>query len=175
MIISGIIFTILNYICFCISRFLKAKKYIVALDIIARIFTIIGLYCFNSLTGSYNTVISLVMVIVLTIKEFHCPDKKMIWLYIIFQLLYIFILGLTFVGISSVLAFISFSIALFHTWFMPPQMMRIIGGLNSTIYLIYQISIQNWAGLLEIIAMLSCFISYFKYNQEKKQCQKYCQ
>ena len=42
------------------------------------------------------------------------------------------------------------------------------GGLNSFLFLGYQISIKNWAGLLEILVIISNFASFLKYKKKSK-------
>lgn len=165
MTILGYVFTTLNYICFIISRFLEKKKWIVTLDVFAKIFTIAGLYCLNSLAGSYSMVVALVFLIVLNVKERKYPDRKWILVWAIFELALIAILILNFDGLASVLVFITSSITFFHTWFLPPQWMRLIGGYNCILFLCYQLIIKNWAGLLEILVMVSNFIAYYKYKK----------
>lgn len=113
----------------------------------------------------------LVVLIILNIRE-RVSDNKMTWLYIIFQCMLCVIFYKTYTGISSILVFITSSVTLFHTWFLPPQLMRLIGGCNCIIYLTYQISIKNWAGLIEIIVMLCNFISFIKYYKGEKKYEK---
>ena len=69
MIILGYIFTILNYACYCLSRFMKQKVAILTLDLIAKIFTALGLYCLNSLSGAYIYILAFAMLIIANIKE----------------------------------------------------------------------------------------------------------
>lgn len=45
--------------------------------------------------------------------------------------------------------------------------MRIAGMATSILSLLYQISIKNWAGLLEIIVICSNAASFTKYKNEK--------
>ncbi|MBP5160528.1 MAG: YgjV family protein [Alphaproteobacteria bacterium] len=159
----GYIFTILNYACYCLSRFMKNKAAILALDLIAKIFTVIGLYCFNSLSGAYVFIAVFFMLIVANIKErLH---KQWLWGWVFFQSIYLVILYTTYVGLSSLLVILTTSITLFCVWFLPPQQMRLIGGWNCLTYLAYQISIKNWAGLLEIFSFASNFWAYFKYRR----------
>ncbi|MBO4643116.1 MAG: YgjV family protein, partial [Alphaproteobacteria bacterium] len=54
---------------------------------------------------------------------------------------------------------------LFCVWWLSPQKIRFIGGFNSFLYLAYQISIKNWAGLIEIFVIVSNFAAFFK-NKE---------
>ena len=134
-----------------------------ALDLIAKIFTVIALYCFNSLSGAYIYMTAFAMLIIANIKErIH---KEWLWAYVLFQSLYFIILYTTYVGISSVLVVLTASIKLFSVWFLPPQKMRFLGGINSLTFLAYQISIKNWAGLLEIFSFVSNFWAYFKYRR----------
>ena len=165
MIILGYIFTILNYICYCSGRFMRQKAAILTLDLIAKLFTAAGLYCLSSLSGAYIYVIAFIMLILANIKErIH---KEWLWGYILFQSIYFTILYTTYVGISSILVTLTASIKLFCVWFLPPQQMRFWGGINSFTFLAYQISIKNWAGLLEIFSLFSNFFSFIKYRKKK--------
>jgi len=85
----------------------------------------------------------------------------------LFQSIYFTILYATYVGISSILVTLTASIKLFCVWFLPPQQMRFLGGINSFTFLAYQISIKNWAGLLEIFSLFSNFSSFIKYRKKK--------
>ena len=135
------------------------------LDLMAKIFTILGLYCLGSMTGVWTFVLMFVWLIVANIKEKY--NKKWLSAFILFQALYFAILFYTYVGVSSFLVFLSASIYLYCTWWLPPQQIRVIGGFNSFLYLAYQICIKNWAGLIEILVIVSNFAAFFK-NREKK-------
>ena len=161
MVWIGYLFTVLSYACYCLSRFMKHKKNILLLDLITKIFTALGLYFLGSLSGTYMFIGTLFMVIVANIKE--RLNKKWILAYIAFQALYIIILFYTYVGISSILVALNVSITLFYIWWLPPQHMRIVGATNGLIYLAYQISIKNWAGLLGISVILSNILAFIKY------------
>ena len=157
MVILGYIFTALNYLIYCISRFRRKKKTMLALDLWAKILTILGLYCLGSLSGAFSFIIVFCVLIAANIKE--RLKKKWTALYILFQWLYIMILICTYQGISSALVFTTSSISLFSNWWFPPQKLRFAGGCNSILFVIYQISIKNWAGLLELFVMFSNFAS----------------
>ena len=92
-------------------------------------------------------------------------NKKWLFGYIFFQSLYLAILFYTYAGIPSILVVATVSVTLFCIWWLPPQQMRVVGGLNCFTYLAYQISIKNWAGLLEILVILSNFFSFLKYRK----------
>lgn len=166
MILLGYFFTVLNYGCYCLSRFMKHKKMMLLLDLAAKIFTALGLYFLNSLSGAYVFISVFFMLIVANIKE--RLNKKWLLGYIFFQGVYLVVLFYTYKGVSSILVVATVSVTLFCNWWLNPQLMRFIGGINSFTYLAYQISIKNWAGLLEILVILSNFISFLKYRKYRK-------
>ena len=135
------------------------------LDLIAKILTSASLYCFGSLTGAYNFIVVFFVLIVANIKE--RLSKRWLLAYLFFQSIYALILYYTYNGFSSVLVFISVSSALMCVWWLPPQLMRIVGLVNCFVFLTYQISIKNWTGLLEILVFFSNAISFMKYRKMK--------
>ena len=163
----GYLFTAINYAFYCGSRFMQTKEKILFMDLIAKIFTVAGLYCLGSLTGAYNMSMIFIMNIVCYVKE--RKNWKLPLLYWIFEAVFILILVNTYNGISSILVFICSSITLLANWWLSPQYMRISAICGCTLYLAYQISIKNWAGLLEIIAFLSNLLSYLKYRKNCSQ------
>ena len=167
MIWLGYLFTILNYICYCCSRFMKTKKLMLLCDLLAKIFTALGLYFIGSLSGAYIFAITFFALLIANIKE---QKQKNWWLiYLIFQITYIIILCKTYEGISSILVTVTTSITLYSVWWLKPQKMRLIGGFNSILYLFYQISIRNWSGLLEIFVIASNFTAFIKYMKASKK------
>ena len=166
MIILGYLFTVLNYAFYYLSRFMKQKVTILTLELVAKIFNILALYCLSSLSGVYTFIVTFFLLIVVNIKE--RLGKEWLWGYIFFQSLYFIILYTTYAGISSILVVLTVSINLFAIWFWPPQKMRLAGTAGCITYLAYQISIKNWAGLLEIFALFSNVISFIKYKKKKR-------
>jgi hypothetical protein len=142
---------------------MKQKQLMLLLDLLAKIFTIIGLYLLDSLSGASSFIVMFLLLIVANIKE--KLNKKWLFGYLLFQLLYLIVLFYTYEGISSVLVVLSSSITLLCIWWLPPQQMRFVGGLNCFVFLAYQISIKNWAGLLEILVIISNLFSYLKYRK----------
>jgi hypothetical protein len=90
---------------------------------------------------------------------------KLAPLFWLFQVLFIIILFKTYIGISSVLVFTSCTLTLVANWWLKPQNMRLVAVFGCVIYLAYQISIANWAGLLEIFSLASNAGSYLKYRK----------
>lgn len=150
---------------------MRQKQMMLLLDLTAKIFTAIGLYFLESLSGAYIFIAMFFVVIVANIKE--RLNKRWILAYLFFQSLYIIILLYTYGGISSILVVVSVSITLFYIWWLPPQQMRIIGALNGFVYLAYQVSIKNWAGLLGIFVVLSNVFSFVKYKKIKQISLKF--
>lgn len=161
----GYIFTVFNYVFYCISRFCRKKYQMLTLDLLAKLSTFVALFFLNSLSGAYSMLVSFVILIVANIKE----RKNSEWLpiYVVFQLALVIIMIWKFAGISSVLVFVTSAISLLSIWWLNPQKMRIAGMATSISSLLYQISIKNWAGLLEIIVICSNVLSFSKYKNEK--------
>ena len=165
MIFLGYLFTVINYAFYCASRFMAKKEHILLMDLVAKIFTILGLYCLNSLSGAFSFTITFFLLIVANIKE--RKNTRWFFIFILFQALYLAIMIMQYDGYPAILIFTTSSINLFCIWWLSPQNMRFIGGLNSVLFLLYQISIKNWAGLIEILVILSNIASYLKYRKIK--------
>lgn len=162
MVYLGYLFTLINYGFYCSSRFFKTKLQMLLGDLAAKVFTVLGLYCVGSLSGAYGFIITFFMLIAANIKEKY--QKQWLLGYLVFQGLYIFVLFYQFEGLSSILVCVSLSINLLCVWFFNPQKMRFVGGINSIIYLAYQLIIKNWAGLAELIVIYSNFKAFMKYR-----------
>jgi hypothetical protein len=145
---------------------MKKKKDILYLDLFAKAFTIASLYLFGSATGAYNMCLTFIINIICYHKTKN--EWKLSLLYWIFELILIIIFVNTYIGISSILVFITSSLTLMSNWWFSPQQMRLTAVLGSMLYLSYQISINNWAGLLEIIALGSNWLSYVKYKNTRR-------
>lgn len=164
MILIGYIFTILNYISYCLSRFAKTKLAMLYMDLLSKIFMIIALYCFGSISGSLLFVVSFILLIVVTLKEKSTKDWP--FGYSLFQFMYLAILIATFDGIASILVFITLSIKLYALWWMRPQGIRMLGIIASLFFIAYQLTIHNWAGILEICVIASNATSFLKYKNK---------
>ncbi len=161
----GYVFTVFNYVFYCGSRFCRKKYQMLTLDLLAKLSTFVALYCLDSLSGAYSMFVSFLILIAANIKE----RKNGRWFipYVIFQFLLVVIMIWKFAGVSSILVFMTSTISLLSVWWLNPQKMRIAGMATSILSLLYQISIKNWAGLLEIIVICSNAASFTKYKNEK--------
>jgi len=167
MIILGYILTVINYLSYCASRFCKEKKNILLLDIFAKVITVLSFICLKSMTGAVVMFISILLLIVAYFKENHKLIKVIsISGFLFFNILYIINICLTYNGLSSILVTVTAFLTLISIWWFKPQNMRLMGIFVSIIYLFYQISIKNWAGLLEILVILANIISFMKYKNK---------
>lgn len=164
--ILGYIFTVFNYIFYCSSRFRKKKQKILGLDLLAKLSMILATYFLGSLSGSYSMMVSFTILVTANIKEKN--GKRWPLGYLLFQTVLIAILVLRFEGISSVLAFLTSSVSLLSIWWLVPQQMRIASMVTSITSLLYQLSIRNFAGLLELIVISSNVLSFLKYRKTSK-------
>lgn len=160
----GYLFTVFNYIFYCSSRFRRKKAKILGLDLLAKLSMILATFFLGSLSGSYSMMVSFTILIAANIKEKQ--GKRWPLGYAVFQAVLIAILVFRFEGISSVLVFLTSSVSLLSIWWLVPQKMRIAGMVTSVTSLLYQMSIQNYAGLLELIVITSNILSYLKYRKE---------
>ena len=151
MIIAGYLLTIINYICYCVSRCVKEKRTMLLLDLCAKISTIIALYCLDSITGAISMGITALTLIVISILERKNNSIIRNISFSIFTIIYLLIMVMTFKDISSILVTGTCVATLFANFYLSPQKMRFSGIFISIFYLIYQISIKNIAGCLEII------------------------
>ena len=166
MLIIAYIATVINYLCYCVSRYCKAKKGMVSLDLAAKLFSMIALILLGSLTGGFNMALSFVLLIIIRIREkWNFSEIANVLLFSVFLCGYIGILIFTFQGLPSVLTFLTSSLTLTGLCFLSPQGMRKIGIFASLLYLCYMLSIKNWVGLLEVLVLFSNISSYLYYKK----------
>lgn len=160
--------TFINYVFYCSSRYMKKKEHMLLFDMIAKIVTTISFLLLNSKTGMFNMVLAFMLILYNYVEEKKETTSKTqnIIVFSIATSIYIIILFLTYSDISSILVFTTSIISLISNQFLPPQKMRMAGIFNSILYLIYQLTLKNWAGLLEIIVIISNLTSWLKYKKE---------
>ena len=158
----GYLFTILNYIFYCTSRFCRRKYQMLTMDLLAKIAFILGLYFLGSMSGVYSMAVTFFYLICANIKE--RLNRRWMGLYIFNEALLVYVMIHSFAGLSSVFIFASTSIALLAVWWLPPQQMRIAGLVGNIMTLLYNLSIRNWAGLFELAVIFSNFTSFLKYR-----------
>jgi len=159
----GAFFTVCNYIFYCSSRFCRKKYQMLTFDLLAKLSMVLALYFLGSLSGAYSMLTSFAILLAANIKERR--GAKWPVLHAFFQAVLVAILVGQFAGISSVLVFITSSVSLLSIWYLPPQKMRAASLVTSSTSLLYQLSIHNWAGLLELVVITSNVVSYLKYRK----------
>jgi hypothetical protein len=147
---------------------MKKKEHMLLFDMIAKIVTTISFLLLNSKTGMFNMILAFVLILYNYVKEKKETTSKTqnIIVFSIATSIYVVILFLTYSNISSILIFTTSIISLISNQFLEPQKMRMTGIFNSILYLIYQLTLKNWAGLLEIIVIISNLTSWLKYKKE---------
>lgn len=162
--LMGYLFTVFNYVFYCTSRFCSKKHRMLTLDLLAKLSTFLALFFLNALSGAYSMLVSFLVLIVANVKI----RRNARWLpgYILFQVVLIAIMIWKFAGISSVLVCFTSTVSLISIWWLSPQKMRIAGITTSISSLMYQLSIQNWAGMLEIIVICSNIVSFITYKRK---------
>ena len=160
--------TFINYVFYCSSRYMKKKEHMLLFDMIAKIVTTISFLLLNSETGMFNMLLAFVLILYNYVKEKKETTSKTqnIIIFSIATSIYVIILFLTYSDISSILVFTTSIVSLISNQFLSPQKMRITGIFNSILYLTYQLTLKNWAGLLEIIVIISNLTSWLKYKKE---------
>ena len=159
MIYAGYALTALNYVLYCISRFQKNKRSILILDIFAKICTVLSFFLLSVKSGMISMLISLAAIIVFTIR-----DKNKI-AYGVFFASYIACAVYTFTGLPEIILAISSILMLTANCFFEGQGIRFTGIIVSVLYLGFQISVKNYAGLLEIFVLIANIVSFIKYKR----------
>lgn len=165
--IIGNIFTLLSYISYYISRFCKTKSNMCIWDAASKLLTIIAFIFLNALNGVYNNILALFRPIAVVLKE--KTGKKLHWLFIIFLILHILIFIFTYAGISSILISIVSIASLYFLFYSTTQTIRLTGTIGNIVYMLYQLSINNYIGVICEIIVLACnVISFVKYSHTTK-------
>lgn len=163
----GYIFTIISYAVYCVGRYCKNKSGMLYTDILSKIIASAGFLYLRSYTAVGNMLGGIAVLCMASLKE--KKHKKWTLMYVLLELMYVVILLNTMQGISSLIIFITSTISLYNIWWYTPQKMRVVGIVNSIIYIGFQISIKNWAGFLEIFVISSNISSYLKYRKESSK------
>ncbi len=166
----GYFFAACAYILYAFSRFCRRKQMMLLFDLASKPFIAASAYFFNSLSGSYIFAMICIVLVVVNLKV----KLRVRWLpvYLFFQMIYLVIFYYTYAGLPSILITTCVSITLFSMWWLPPQQMRLVGGINGFTSLAYHLSIHNWLGLLEIASIASNLAAYAKMRHDKKKIRR---
>ena len=167
--ILGQILTLISYLIFWISRFLKNKKNILFWDNISRIFAIISFYFLNTFDGIKNTLYVILRNVLgqITIKK---EKKYKIVTFFVMLILLIIMYSINFKGVSTLCVAICGILNLYGVIMCNEQGIRLFGMLGSLFYTAFLFFTGNIIGIIcEIICFVVMLVSYIKYKKDSNQ------
>lgn len=165
--ILGYIFSIINYTFYGLGRFMKKKSAILVFCLLSLLAAAISCYFFNSLSGYYLLLTQIIVTSLAYIKEKKTFNKFLTYgIYIAAQLFITATIMYTFKGMSSVFCYISVTIAIFSVWWLNEQKMRLTGIFICLFSFLYNMTIGNYLGVLELAIIATNIISYFIYKKK---------
>lgn len=166
--ILGYIFSIINYLFYATGRFMKNKPAILFFCVLSLTTAAISCFFFNSMSGFYSLMILVFFNIIAYFKAKKEFNKVLTYaIYIFTQILITLMSIYTFKGISSIFCYISTTIAVVSVWWFNEQKMRIAGIFVCLFSFLYNLTIHNYIGILELAIIASNIISYCVYNKKK--------
>lgn len=162
--VLGQVFTLISYLIFWISRFVKNKKNILFWDNISRVFAVIAFIFLGTFDGIKNTL----YVIVRNIFGQFTNDKEKKFKFLFFILLLVvlfFMYFFDFNGLSTLCVAICGVLNLYGAIMCNEQGLRIFGMLGSAFYAAFLFFTGNAIGTIcEIICFVVMLISYLKFR-----------
>lgn len=160
----GEILTLISYLVYWISRFIKSKNNILILDTISRVFAIIAFVFLGTYDGIKNTIYVILRNSLGQVTNKKSINAKIIT-FITMLMLLIVIYSFNFNGISTICIAISGILNLFGVIMCKEQGMRIFGMLGSSFYATFMFCTGNIVGTIcEIIGFFMVLLSYLKYR-----------
>lgn len=167
--IIGQILTLISYLIFWFSRFLKTKNNILLLDNISRIFEIIAFVVLGTYDGVKNTLYVILRNILG--QATNKKDKKYkIITFSVMLILIVIMYSFNFNGISTICIGICAILNLYGTIMCNEQGIRIFGMIGSGFYTLFMLFTNNIVGTIcEIICFAVMLISYLKYKKKVEE------
>lgn len=166
--VLGQLLTLISYLVFWISRFIKSKNNILLWDNISRIFAIIAFICLNAYDGIKNTIYVILRNVLGQITNKKEQKYKIITflsMLVVLVLMYSF----NFNGMSTICIAICGILNLYGTIMCDEQGIRIFGMIGSAFYATFMLLTGNIIGnICEIICFIVMLISYLKYKNINK-------
>ena len=167
--ILGQLLTLISYLIFWISRFMKNKNSILFLDNISRVFAIIAFLFLKTYDGIKNTLYVILRNLLGNFTNSKSKKSKGIAFYIMLLTL-ILLYSFDFNGISTICIAICGILNLYGVIMCNEQGIRIFGMLGSFFYMSFMFFTYNITGFVcEIICFIVMLTSYLKYNKTKKK------
>ena len=163
----GQVLTLISYIVFLLSRFIKRKNNILLWDNVSRFLAILSFVFLRTYDGIKNTVYVILRNVVGQITNNKSIKKKIIT-FILMLILLISMYTISFNGISTIAIAISGIFNLYGVIMCNEQGLRIFGMLGSAFYMIFMFATGNIVGTIcEVIGFFVLLTSYFKYKKTK--------
>lgn len=165
--ILGQILTLISYLIFWVSRFMKKKKNILLLDNISRFFAIIAFYFLGTFDGIKNTLYVILRNTLGNITN-KKENKYKIITFIIMLIILIIMYSINFDGISTACIAICGILNLYGVIICNEQGIRIFGMIGSLFYTAFLCFTGNIVGTIcEIICFMVMLVSYIKYKKSQ--------
>lgn len=158
------VLTVLSYVIFWASRYLKTKRQILVVDYISRFLGIIGYLIIFNFDGVKSEILALCRGFVAygVIKK---SKKVRIIISIIVSLISIMIYMLGYTGIPTICTCVTSCINIYGNFVCDEQGMRICTLIGAFFYLSFEILTKMYGGAVcELIGIIVIFISYLKYR-----------
>ncbi len=164
--IVGQVLTLISYLVFWISRFIKSKYKILLWDNISRFFAIVSFIFLGTYDGIKNTLYVILRNILGQYTNKKKKKYKLLTLFIMFILL-VFIYCFDFHGISTICVAICGILNLYGVIMCNEQGIRFFGMLGSIFYIGFMVFTGNIVGILcEVICFFVMLVSYIKYKNK---------
>lgn len=161
-VLTGTVCTVLICLLYCTGRFQKKKKTILAMDLLAKLLTVLMFFSFGEHTGVFSEIAGLTVITAANIRE--RSGRKLRGLYLFYMMVYTIVMTVTFSGLTSVLITLAALISLTSNWWFGAQKMRAADSVICIIMFSVNMLIGNYAGVTELIILACNVISYRKYH-----------
>ena len=166
--IIGQILTLISYIIFWISRFIKNKNNILLYDNISRIVAIISFACLGTFEGIKYTIFTILRNIMGQLTNEKMKNYKNIIFLVMFVILVLMNIC-EICGIATICILICGTLNLYAVIMCDEQGIRMFGMLGSVFYNLFMFVTGNIAGVVcETICFCMMLASYIKYKNMNK-------
>ncbi len=160
---------ILSFLVALIAMWNKTKEKIMFFSFFANILALSQFIFLGAITGVCMSLIASLRIIV----YYYFSKKNIkpnILVLLFFSLLISFFGIYTYESVYSIFPIISMLLTGFFLWPQKTSVLRLGGSISSFLWVIYDITVQAYAGIFsDLLMALSTLISFFKYQ---RQCKK---
>ena len=168
----GQILTLISYLVFWISRFIKRKNNILFLDNVSRILAILAFAFLGTYDGIKYTVYAIARNTLGQITN-NKSKKNKFTIFMIMLILLILMYSFNFNGVSTICIVVCGILNLYGVVMCKEQGIRIFGMLGSAFYMAFMFVTGNIIGTIcEIICFFVMLASYLKYRKKEYYTSK---